>query len=116
MAASTPKALGNVFGYSVDFLNELGRGSFGTVYKGCAEDGAIVAIKKVSKVDKKKASTEAVKFHFMKENVSNKYIVEVLAVKSWMDSMWIIMTLCDLGDPNDFFQKYLNKLTTEIRI
>ena len=52
MAASTPRALGNVFGYNVDFLQELGHGSFGTVYKGCAEDGSIVAIKKVSKADK----------------------------------------------------------------
>ena len=56
------------------------------------------------------------KFHFMKENVSNRHIVEVLEVKSWMDSMWIIMTLCDLGDLNEFFQKNLKKLKTTMRV
>ena len=38
-----------VFGYSIDFMNELGRGAFGTVYKGYDPNGDIAAIKKVPK-------------------------------------------------------------------
>ena len=112
MAASSKESLvtTNVFGYSVDLLHELGRGSFGTVFSGHDDDNNSVAVKKVSKYDRKKASTEAVKFHLLKKSVLHENIIKVYDVKNWEDSMWIVMEYCDLEDLNNFFEKYHGKL------
>ena len=94
-----------LFGYSVDLMDELGRGAFGTVYKGVSDvDQTVVAMKKVSKMNKRKASMEAVRFHYMKDTIDHENIVKVYDVKSWKDSMWIMMECCDLGDLNDFYR------------
>ena len=43
-----------VLGYTLNFLEELGRGAFGTVYNAYkADDGSAAAIKKVSTVKRK---------------------------------------------------------------
>ena len=83
MAASKETSgLVTVLGYSIDFLRELGRGGFGTVYRGYDDDGNSVAIKKVSKSDRQKASTEAVKFHYLKDNIFHGNIIKVYDVKN----------------------------------
>ena len=108
--STNPSIKGNIFGYTIDFLQELGRGSFGTVYRGSNAEGNCVAIKKISKADKKAASTEAVKFHFLKEKIFHGHVMKVHDVKTWSDSMWIVMEYCELGDLNKFFEKYLLRL------
>ena len=105
-----------VFGYSIDFLRELGRGAFGTVYKGYGVDGSIVAIKKVSKSERKKASTEAVKFHYLKGKIPHENIIKVFDVRSWEDSMWIVMEYCDHGDLNKFMEKFQQNLDTAKKV
>ena len=56
------------FGYTVDLMDELGRGGFGTVYKGFNRQSAkTVAMEKVSKMEKRKAITEAVRCYYLKE-------------------------------------------------
>ena len=37
----------DIFGYKIDFINELGRGAFGIVYKGVGADNSVVAVKKI---------------------------------------------------------------------
>ena len=92
-------------GYSFDLLNDdIGRGTFGTVYKGLDKDKKPVALKRVGKEHKTSASTEAVKSHFIKSNINHDQIVKIYDVKSWRDSMWIIMEYCELGDLNKFSQ------------
>ena len=96
--------------YTFNFLQQLGRGGFGTVYKGWDKDQNTVAIKQISKDDRRKASAEAFRCHLLKENISNEHIVKVYHVKTWMHSMWIMMEYCDLGDLNRFFERYYRKL------
>ena len=102
MATASQGAWVEIFGYTVDLLDELGRGGFGTVYKGFNR-AETVAMKKVSKMEKKKATTEAVRCYYLKEKIVHRNIVSVLDVKSWKEAMWIIMEYCDQGDLNDYF-------------
>ena len=95
-----------VGGYRLNFMQELGRGGFGTVYKGYNQDNQVAAIKKVSKKDRRKAATESVTFHYLKETIVHKNVVSVFDVQTAGDAMWIIMEYCDLGDLNDFFKNY----------
>ena len=104
-------------GYQIDFVdNFLGHGSFGTVYTGTNDAGTIFAIKRVKKTNKRNASTEAVKAHFLKEKIKHDHIIKFHDVKAWKDSIWIVMEFCELGDLNNFFEKYQQKLDTKSRI
>ena len=108
-----------IFGYTVDILQELGRGAFGTVFKGYDEGQDAIAVKKVAigneREDRKKASSEAMKFHFLKNNVHNDHVIKVYDVKKSVDSMWIVIEFCDLGDLNNFFIKHIPKIDTKAK-
>ena len=111
-----------VFGYTVDLLDELGRGAFGTVYKARDENNFMVAIKKVSTTsrdDKRKASTEAVRFHYLKDKLlqQNDHIMKIYDVKYFKEAVWIVMEHCDLGDLNKFFKTHHHMLQdTETKV
>ena len=106
-----------VCGYKLDFLQQLGRGGFGTVFKGFHETKNTVAIKQISKAERKKAIAEAIKFHFLKEkNLLHEHVIKVYDVQTWKDSMWIVMEYCDLGDLDKFFQKFNTKLGMKERV
>ena len=98
--------LGKVFGYTIDFMEELGRGGFGTVYRGYDGDQNALAIKKVSKKNKDRAIAETVRSHYFKDKIDHNNIVSVHDVKTWKGSMWIFMEYCDLGDLGDFFKNH----------
>ena len=105
-----------VCGYSIDLLHEIGRGSFGTVYRGYDDDGHSVAIKKISKHNREAAIKEAVKFYSLKKGVRHGNIIKVHDVKTWEDSMWIVMEYCDFEDLNNFFEKYHGKLDKKKKV
>ena len=111
----------NIFGYTVDILQEIGRGSFGTVFKGYDEAKDNIAAKKVaisieSEEERKKAFSEAMKFHFLKDNVHNDHVIKGHDVKKGGNSMWIVVEYCDLGDLNNFFIKHLQKIDTKVKL
>ena len=63
-------AVAPVFGgYKVDFLRQLGHGAFGTVYHGWDSNSGLVAIKKISRDEGRKAIEEAVKLQKLKVNL-----------------------------------------------
>ena len=78
---------------------------FGTVYKGTNRLGKTIAVKKICKKDKSKASAEAIKFHYFKKKIVHEQIIEIYDVKSQDDSMWIMMEYCDLRDLNQYFKR-----------
>ena len=105
-----------VFDYTVNILEQLGRGAFGTVYKGFDRHQTAVVIKQVSKSDSRKASIEALKFYYLKQKILHDHVIKVRDVKTWEDSMWIVMEYCDLGDLNDYFHKYHRRLDIDRKI
>ena len=113
MAANEEDTILNVFDYRVNIMQELGLGGFGTVYKGLDKDNNPIAVKKMSTVtseDQRKASTEAVRYHFMKKKINHSHVVKVHDVKYMHRAMWIVMEYCDLLDLHSFWRKFYEML------
>ena len=121
MASPKSGTIAIVFGYKIDLMKELGRGTFGTVYKGYGENNSVVAVKKIcteTKEDRRNASREAWKFHSLKDRLSQKnyHITTIYDVKYLENAIWIAMEFCDLGDLNRFFRKYCSLLNTNAKV
>ena len=115
MAASNGQL--KVHDYTINIIKPLGRGAFGTVYKGSDKYQNTVAVKQIAKTDKKKANTEVEQCRCLKEkHLIHKRIVQIHDVKYWEGSTWIVMELCDMGDLNDFFLNFYHRINTEMKL
>ena len=106
-------------GYRVNLSDEIGRGGFGTVYKGCNQLEETIAMKKISKRGRRKAIKESVLLQTLKGLPRHGNVTEVYDVKADKDSMWIMMEFCDLGDLNQFFTvhyTYCQHFTVKVRL
>ncbi len=94
--------------YSLD-EEEIGRGSFGDVFKGVDAEGRIIAAKRINvKKHKKAASKEIVNFY--KLPCGNKHIINFLEVIHQGMNVWLIMEFCNIGDLDTFFQYHTAQL------
>ena len=100
----------DILGYTVDLLRELGRGSFGTVFKGRNQHGREVALKKLrtgGKDANSRAAQEAVTLQKLLKDPrlqENDHIVSIKKVRLFEGSIWIVMEYCDFGNLNDYFK------------
>ena len=98
-----------ILGYTVNLLRELGRGSFGTVYKGRNQNGR-VALKKLKTGEREEirsAAIEAVTLQKLLKDPrlqENDHIVSIYDVRLFEGSIWIVMEYCDFGNLNDYFK------------
>ena len=91
--------------FRVDLFNEIGRGAFGTVYKGYDSNNIVFAMKRL--LPRQYSSNEAVKYHFMTQRgIIHQHLVTVYDVKNFGGAIWIAMEYCDLGDLQSFFHNY----------
>ena len=118
------RVVSQVFHYSIDFLDVLGRGEFGTVYKGHDHNSdSTIAAKQVSLVHKPDGnkivtdSTEVLlQLNGHDEYTENaEYILKVYEVKVYKMAMWIFMEYCDFGNLNCFFDVMWTRLDKEIQ-
>ena len=104
-------AVENVGECRVHYNKELGRGTYGTVYKGWNTSKTAVAAKRMSRGDK--TTTSEVKA--LKKNITHDNIIRVYDVKASEDFVWIMMEFCNLGDLDRFFTQVREILSVQCK-
>ena len=84
--------------YSVHFGEELGGGTFGTVYKANNKYGNLVAAKRINTRRHYRIAKNEAKL-FYKNLVGHKNIITIFDINDEKD-MWIFMEYCEYGDLN----------------
>ena len=113
-AGGNRKAIGDIFGgYKLDFMHELGRGAFGTVYQGWDANNRPVAVKKITRDAGPRAHKEALSLQQLKIKVAHHpNIISIYDIKYWNGAIWIPMEWCNEGDVDKYFKKKFENAKT----
>ena len=101
--------------YEVDLLNELGKGAFGTVYKGKHSQGQTVAVKKIKVQGDKEIADVMTEIKNFQNIKPHQNLVSMLNFHYMRNSFWLIMDYCDLGDMQQYFRENNPDFLTKIR-
>ncbi len=99
---------------------ELGRGTFGTVYRATNSHNRVVAAKRIStEVHKRATAKEIANYHKLcKLGESHGNIVKVECIRTQARAMWVFLEMCPFGDLNKFFERGIvgDKVYTALEI
>ena len=115
MATSAPTGGDIKLGhYEINLLDEMGRGTFGTVYKGTHDKtGGIVAVKKIQ-IKNNKAGVDGLEEIKKFEKIElHANVVRLLDFHYLDTSFWMIMEFCDGGDIDGYMKA--NDVNLELR-
>lgn len=103
--------------YSVDLQNELGRGSYGSVYIGTERKTSVkVAIKKISIDNDKKATSVMEEIRILKAIEDHKNIIKLIDFYYLNKSIWVVMEFCEEGDLNQYIIKTKAAMSERLKI
>lgn len=104
-------------------IEELGKGSYGIVYKGThVEDNITIAAKKTKYKDRNNIVSQLIKNMGQKEKdiieklKGHSNIVKLLDYIDDDSSHWFVMEYCDLGDLSAYLTRYSPNFQTKLRI
>lgn len=100
-------------GYSIDYLNMIGTGSFGFVYKATNRAGVVVAAKIVSYREHSKADVESAEKCLRLPN-EHPNIIDIYDVLEDESNKYVFMEYCQLGNLRNFFRR--RDLTTREKV
>ena len=105
MAAAEGETIKIVAEFAVDLDDELGRGTFGTVYRARNSQGQIVAAKKIN-IGQRNSSTakEIANYYKLPNEHDNILKVEGIRTTVTPHAMWVFLEMCHFGDVDKFFQ------------
>ncbi len=97
--------------YKIYTTKELGRGSFGTVYKASDDKGTVIAAKKI-KLKKNDRSINEEFINFYSRPNDHKNIIKLFHVDNIFNTqeMWLFMENCPGGNLDNFFMAEYNNL------
>ena len=104
--AGVEETIKTVAGFSVNLDDELGRGTFGTVYRAVDAQGQVVAAKKINIGQRKRATAkEITNYCKLPNNHVNILKVECIRTTVNPPAMWVFLEMCPHGDVDKFFQR-----------
>ena len=92
--------------YTIHFTQQLGSGTFGTVYKGTGRNGKIVAVKQINMERHGKVATNEYATFLRLKNIAHDNIIKIYSVVSHSNNVWAVMDLCSKGDLNKYFSDH----------